>query len=90
MDHHRDVHVVESALPDERHLAAAAFLRRRADRGEAAGHLVHHGAHADGRGHADHRDEVVAARVADLSEGVVLLKDRDGRARAAAFRIAAI
>ena len=90
VDHHRDVDVVEAAGANERHLAAAALLRGCTDRRELSRQLIHHRAHAHGRGDADHRDEVVAARVSDLSEGVVFLEDRDRRSGTSAFRVAPI
>ena len=80
MDHHRDVHVVESAGADERDLAAAALLRGRADRGDAPRKLVDHLAYRDGGGRADHRDEVVPAAVPEVGERVVFGEDRDTRA----------
>src|SRR6267143_2207641 len=90
MDHHRDVHIVEAAGANERDLPAAALLRGRADSDDLSRQLVHHRADSDRCGHADHRDQVVTARVSDLSEGVVLLEDRDRRSGAPALRIAAV
>src|SRR5205814_1770989 len=84
------VDIVEPARANERHLAAAALLRGCADGGEPARELVHHRAHADGCGDADHRDEVVPAGMADLGERVVLLEDRDRWSGRSALRVAAI
>src|SRR6266568_2247706 len=90
VDHHRDVDVVETTLADERNLPTAALLGGRTDRRQGARELIHDGPHAHRGGDTDHRDEIVAAGVADLGQGVVLLEDRDGRSRAAALRVAAI
>src|SRR5919204_3769184 len=90
MDHHRDVHVIEATSAQERDFASAALFRRRADRRETPGELIHDGANSHRSGDAHHRDEVVAAGVADLGEGVILLKDRDRRTRSPPLRVAAI
>ena len=90
MDHHRHVHVVEAARANERDLPATALLRRGADGRELARELVHHRAHPDGRGDADHRDEVVPAGMPDLGERVVLLEDRDRWPGRSTLRVAAV
>src|SRR5207245_10780331 len=90
VDHHRDVHVVEAARANERDLPATALLRWGADCGELARELVHHRAHSDGCGDADHGDEVVPAGVPDLGERVVLLEDRDRWPGRATLRVAAV
>src|SRR3989442_2445955 len=90
VDHHRGITGVEPAGPDERDLAAAAFLRGRADRGELPRQLIYDRPHADRSRDADHRDEVVAAGVPDLGERVVLLEDRDRRSGRPALRVPAI
>src|SRR5439155_5771195 len=62
----------------------------RPDRGELPGELIHDRLDADRRGDAHHRDEVMAAGVADLGEGVIFLKDRDRWSGSTAFRVTAV
>src|SRR3989442_10575131 len=80
VDHHRGVHRLEDAALDEPHLAAAALLGGRADDLDATlRQLVakrgQRGAGADAGG----GDDVVAARVTDAGQRVVLAEDRDRR-----------
>ena len=90
VDHHRGVHVVESAGAKQRHLAAAAFFRRRPDGGDGSGQRLDDLAHRDRRGGADERDEVVPAAMPEIRERVVLGQDRDAWSVARAFRIGAV
>jgi hypothetical protein len=83
VDHHRAVHPLEHAGLDQLDLAAAALLRRRADdldppRGQPGAHGGQRRAGAGSRG----GDDVVAARVPDAGQRVVLAEDRHGRPRA--------
>src|SRR5262245_4399407 len=81
--HHRGVHLAEDARLQELDLPGAALLGGRADdlhpprHGQRAERADERGAGARARG----GDHVVAARVPDPRQRVVLAQDRDGRAR---------
>jgi hypothetical protein len=76
--HHRCVDVLEDPGPDELHLAAAALLGRRPDHLDAAlrQRIAHGGERGAGTG-AGSGNGVVAARVSDGGQRVVLAHDRD-------------
>ncbi len=79
MHHQRRVYIGEHAALDQDHLAAPALLGRRANHDHAAGQFVHHRPQAHARGDGRRADDVVAAGVPDLGQGVVLGHQRDGR-----------
>src|SRR5262249_19133396 len=80
VDHHRGVHVLEDAAPDELDLAAAALLGGRADDLDATlRQPVPDGGERRARAGAGGGDDVVAARVTDAGQSVVLAENRDRR-----------
>src|SRR6185295_18664030 len=81
VDHHRAVHVLEHARLDELDLPAAALLGGGADHLDAAlRELGPHRGEGRARAGAGGGDDVVAARVPDAGQRVVLAQDRDGGA----------
>ena len=77
VDHHRRVDAVERAALEQLDLPAAALLRRRAqDRHGEAG-VVRHRQQRHARAGRHGGDDVVAARLADLRQRVVLAADGD-------------
>ena len=77
MDHQREMLVAEDAGVDQRLLAVAALLGRRPDHAHAQADLVGDRGEADRRTERGCGDDVVAARVADLGQRVVLGDDGD-------------
>ena len=71
VDHHRSVEIVEAALLGHPHLAAEVFLSRRPDHPDFPAQLIDHRFISAARQHADRRDQIVAAPVADLRQRVV-------------------
>ena len=71
MDHHCGVEIVETALLGHPHLAAEVFLGRRSDHPDFPAQLIDHRFISAARQHADRRDQVVTAPVADLRQRVV-------------------
>jgi len=79
VDHHGGVDVPEEARLDQAPLAAAALLGGRADHQDApGGQAVARGQERGARAGARRRDDVVAARVTDPRQRVVLAQDRQG------------
>ena len=71
VDHHRSVEIIEAALLGHPHLAAEVFLSRRPDHPDFPAQLINYRFISAARQHADRRDQVVAAPVADLRQRVV-------------------
>ena len=79
VDHEGRVDPVEGARSDERDLAAAALLGRRADRAHPAAGLLGQRRSGQAGAEAGGGDDVVPAGVADPRQGVVLAEHGDER-----------
>jgi hypothetical protein len=81
--HHGGVHAFEDASVEQADFTAPAFLGRGADEVDVAGQLALFGQGQEGAQRAA-RNQVVAASVANLGQGVVLRQDGDAGTRARA------
>ena len=80
----RDVHIAERARVNHADLSAAALFRRRAKHLYAAGEARHKCLECESRADVGDGDQVVAAAVADLRQGIVFGQERDRWARPSA------
>ena len=81
VDHHGRVDVVEGAPADHELLASAALLGRRAENGDTPPERFSHSGRRESGAEPRSGDHVVAARVTDPRQCVVLAAHRNGRAR---------
>ena len=79
MRHERDVDVIEAAAAEHHHFAAPHLFGRCAEDDDGGVGGIERGDCADGGADSGCGDEVVAACVADLGQGVVLRADGNGR-----------
>src|SRR5262245_18461340 len=83
MEHHRRVDAVERARLEQLDLPAAAFLGRRPEQKDLTVELIRDRREPEERAYGAARDQIVAARVPDLRQRIVLREDGDARLAAA-------